>query len=114
MSASFVSTAVNHITVHQLPTKKYKTNQIALYIRQPLQEEDYTKVALLPFVLKRGTQAYPTAQQIRQKLDDLYGASLQVDVQKRGEEQVIIIRLQLANEKYLAVTPLYLKKEFIY
>lgn len=92
----------NGIGMHLLPTKKYKTNQLALYIRQPLVEEDYTKVALIPSVLKRGTVKYPTAQKIKQRLDDLYGASLQVDVQKRGEEQVAIFRLQIANENYLS------------
>src|SRR5690606_367063 len=52
--------------------------------------------------LKRGTEKYPTAQKIKQRLDDLYGASLQVDVQKRGEEQIAIFRLQIANENYLS------------
>ncbi|GGK13259.1 peptidase M16 [Caldalkalibacillus thermarum] len=102
MTDQFQSTRINQIPVHFISTPKYKTNFISLYIRQPLTEEDHTKVALLPSVLKRGTEKYPTAQRIRQALDDLYGATLSTDVVKRGEEQVMIFRLQLANEKFLS------------
>ncbi|MDQ0337323.1 putative Zn-dependent peptidase [Caldalkalibacillus uzonensis] len=101
MADQFQSTRVNQIPVHLISTPKYKTNFISVYIRHPLTEEDHTKVALLPSVLKRGTEKYPTAQHVRRVLDDLYGASLSTDVVKRGEEQVVIFRLQVANEKFL-------------
>lgn len=108
MSEQFNSSVLENVSTHVLSTKKYKTNHIAFYIRQPLEEEHYTKVALIPSVLKRGTLNKPTAQKIRQVLDDLYGASLHVDVMKRGEEQIVVFRLQIANEKFLKdQTPLF-------
>lgn len=110
MSDPFTTLLINQIPTHLLPTDKYKTNSIAVYIRQPLEEEHYTKVALIPQILQRGTMRYPSAQKLRQALDDLYGATLQTDVVKRGEEQIIVFRLQIANETYLSdTTPLFAK-----
>lgn len=107
MNEQFVSGTVNQIPTHICSTTKYKTNSIALYIRQPLEEAHHTKVALIPAILNRGTENYPTAEKLRQALDDLYGASLSGDVMKRGEEQVVVFRLQIANEKFLTdQTPL--------
>lgn len=108
MSVSFTNKMINGISTHFQATDKYKTNDIVLYIRQPLVEEHYTKVALIPSILARGTRKYPTAQKISQAVDDLYGATLMTDVVKKGEEQVIVLRMQLANERYLSdTTPLF-------
>jgi predicted Zn-dependent peptidase len=110
MNEQFVSLTVNDIPTHICSTDKYKTNSIALYIRQPLEEEHHTKVPLISEILNRGTEKYPTAGKLRQALGDLYGASLFTDVMKRGEEQVVVFRLQIANEKFLTDrTPLFEK-----
>lgn len=102
MQDQFHSETINQISVHFMPTTKYKTNFISVYLRQPLREETHTQAALLPFVLKRGSVHHPTAKSIERALNDLYGATLSADVFKRGEEQVIAFRLQLANEKFLS------------
>lgn len=102
MHDQFTTIHVNQIPVHYISTPKYKTNFIAVYIRQPLRKETHTQVALLPFVLKRGTIHHPTAKSIERAFNDLYGAMFSVDVNKRGEEQVVAFRLQLANEKFLS------------
>ncbi|WP_202077208.1 EF-P 5-aminopentanol modification-associated protein YfmF [Caldalkalibacillus salinus] len=107
MTLPFLTEKVNDIPVHIYPTDKYKTNFISLYIRQPLADEHHTKVALIPQILNRGTEKYPTAGQFKQALEELYGASLNADVMKRGEEQIIVFRMQMANEKFLSdQTPL--------
>jgi predicted Zn-dependent peptidase len=108
MSETFVSHVYRDIPTHTISTNKYKTNFITLYIRQPLEEEQHTKIALIPSILKRGSVRYPSSQKLRQALDDLYGATLTTEVLKRGEEQVVAFRLQLANETYLSdTTPLF-------
>ncbi|GAA0365965.1 EF-P 5-aminopentanol modification-associated protein YfmF [Bacillus horti] len=103
----FKTSEVNRIPVHICLTDKYKTNSIAVYIRQPLKEETATKVAMIPQVLMRGSENHPSAGLIRQALDDLYGATLYTEVIKRGEEQWVVFRMQIANEVYLSdQTPL--------
>lgn len=101
MGHTFIKQELKRFPVHICSTTKYKTNFIVLYIRQPLSEENYARAALLPQVLMRGTESYPTSAELRKALDDLYGATLTTDVQKRGDEQIIVFRLQIANEKFL-------------
>lgn len=97
----FVQVAEQGVRYHVLPTEKFKTNTVVVNVQLPLAEETVTPAALLPFVLKRGSQSYPTTKALQRRLDELYGASLEVDVAKRGERQILQFRLEVANEAYL-------------
>ncbi|TCS83013.1 EF-P 5-aminopentanol modification-associated protein YfmF [Tepidibacillus fermentans] len=97
----FLKEEINSIQVHQLKTHKYKTNTIVVNIVTDLTEENVTKVALLPYILKRGSKQFPTLKQIQEKLDHLYGARLDAFVFKRGERQIVQFSCEVANEKYL-------------
>jgi predicted Zn-dependent peptidase len=97
----------NGITLHTVETKKYKTNTLVLKLKTPLTREDSTKRALLPYVLQSATNDYPSTSELRSYLDELYGASLTVDLSKKGEYHIITFRMEIANETYLAdPTPL--------
>ncbi|WP_110112770.1 pitrilysin family protein [Bacillus sp. CGMCC 1.16541] len=89
------------LTVHTIQTSKYKTNTVILKLNSPLKEETVTKRALLPYVLQSATEKLPTTTKLRSHLDDLYGATLQVDLTKKGDNHDITIRIDIANEKYL-------------
>jgi predicted Zn-dependent peptidase len=102
-----ISETLNGLTMHIVDTKKYKTNTLVLKLKAPLSKEDVTKRALLPYVLQSATKEYPTTTELRSYLDELYGASLNVDLTKKGEYHIITIRVELANEAYLSnQTPL--------
>ncbi|MFO7247771.1 MAG: pitrilysin family protein [Bacillota bacterium] len=104
---AFVQDAEQGVRYHVLSTEKFKTNTVVVNVQLPLAEETVTPAALLPFVLKRGSRSYPTTQALQRRLDELYGASLEVDVAKRGERQILQFRLEVPNETYLnAATPL--------
>lgn len=103
----FQKTEVNQMNVHVLTTDKFKTNTIVVNIERPLTEEAVTKTALLPQVLRRGTKTYPTLKQIKEHLDDLYGATFYGHVMKRGERHILQFGLDIANERFLSdTTPL--------
>ncbi|WP_017727379.1 EF-P 5-aminopentanol modification-associated protein YfmF [Halalkalibacterium ligniniphilum] len=93
---------LNGLHVHMIETAKYKTNSLILMLKAPLQEETAAKRALLSNVLPNGTMKSPSRIEIRQRLDDLYGALLSTDVQKKGEQHIITIRLDIANEQFLS------------
>ncbi|MFD1735882.1 EF-P 5-aminopentanol modification-associated protein YfmF [Bacillus salitolerans] len=98
---------INGMTLHTIETKKYKTNTFVLKLKAPLTKEDVTKRALLPYVLQSATSSYPSTSKLRSYLDELYGASLNVDLSKKGEYHIITIRIEIANETYLTdQTPL--------
>jgi predicted Zn-dependent peptidase len=88
-------------TLHLVRTDKYKTNTLIWKMKAPLERDTVTFRALLPQVLQSGTKTYPTTSSLRSYLDDLYGATLQVDLSKKGEYHVITFTIEIANEDYL-------------
>lgn len=93
---------LNRIRIHVLPTDQFKTFAISLYIGQQLDEKKVTPTALIPFVLRRGTESLPETRQFREKLDDLYGAGFGFDVYKRGDYQIVQFRMDIIQDRYVS------------
>ena len=98
--------------LHVIETDKYKTNTFVWKMKAPLTKEDVTKRALLPQVLQSSSAKYPTTTALRSYLDELYGATLFVDLAKKGEYHIISFSLEIANEKFLSDPTPLLKKGF--
>ncbi|WP_077617883.1 EF-P 5-aminopentanol modification-associated protein YfmF [Bacillus sinesaloumensis] len=92
---------VNGLTLHTIHTDKFKTNTIVLRMKAPLDEENVTQRALLPYVLQSATPSYPQTTLLRSYLDELYGAVLYVDLAKKGEHHIITFFMEVANEIFL-------------
>ncbi|MGG3938638.1 EF-P 5-aminopentanol modification-associated protein YfmF [Anoxybacillus kestanbolensis] len=95
---------IGGLRLHVIPTKKYKTNTLVLKMKAPLCEQDVTMRAMIPYVLQSATERHPSMGALRTYLDELYGATLQVDLAKKGEHHIITIRMDIANEKFLGGT----------
>ncbi len=100
------------IKLHVVPTNKYKTNTIVFKMKSPLNKEDITKRALLPHVLQSNSKKFPTTAKLRSYLDELYGATIYVDLAKKGEYHVISFTMEIANEKFLSDQTPLLQKAF--
>ncbi|WP_332262378.1 EF-P 5-aminopentanol modification-associated protein YfmF [Paenibacillus sp. GSMTC-2017] len=100
--ASFERGQHQRIRLHVLPTKRFKTFAISLFAGIPLAEETVTPVALIPFVLRRGTANTPETIAFREKLDDMYGAGFGFDVYKRGDSQVVQFRMDVINDQFVS------------
>jgi predicted Zn-dependent peptidase len=98
--------------LHVIETDKYKTNTFVWKMKALLTKEDVTKRALLPQVLQSSSAKFPTTTALRSYLDELYGATLFVDLSKKGEYHVISFSLEIANEKFLSDPSPLLKKGF--
>lgn len=86
--------------VHVWPTQKFKTTTVKAFFRRPL--DGYaTATALLPNVLRRGSQDMPSSLSIERHLEELYGANFNTGVHKLGENHVMEFSLVLANDRYL-------------
>ncbi|MBM7572089.1 EF-P 5-aminopentanol modification-associated protein YfmF [Aquibacillus albus] len=92
----------NGYNLHVIQSKKYKTINIVLKFKAPLERESITQRALLPYILQQGTNQHPTARALRTALDDLYGAVLSIDSSKKGENHVLTVRMEVANQSYLS------------
>ncbi len=89
------------IHVHVLPTDKFRMNTIVATFTQELCEETVTPLALLPYLLNRGSEQYPTPEKLQLALDGLYGASLFASIDKKGERLVVDFSMNVPNEKFL-------------
>lgn len=89
------------LNLHFIQTDKYKTINIIAKFKAPLERDTITKRALLPYILQQGTKSYPSRKDLQLKLDGLYGAVLSVDGAKKGEDHVISVRLEIANQKFI-------------
>ncbi len=74
-----------HLTA--VRTDKFKSSQFSVYFVTERKSENCAKNALLPSVLLRGCEKYPTMRAISLRTDDLYGAGISVSAQTRGELQ---------------------------
>ena len=64
-------------------------------------DENATRRALIPMVLRRGTRSLPEMQAIIRRLESLYGASFAGFVQKIGEWHALRFRIEVVNPKFL-------------
>lgn len=87
--------------LHIIPSEKFKTISFVVKFKAPLSKDTISKRALLPYVLRKGTKNYPTEQKLQLKLDNLYGAVLSMDGAKKGNNHIISIRLEIANDKFI-------------
>lgn len=89
------------VKLHVIKADKFKTNLIGIYIRRPLSKQEATKNSLLSMLLNKGTKEYPSFIELNRKLEDLYGSILVSKVTKKGEKQIINLKMQMPNSKYI-------------
>lgn len=91
------------LRIHVLPTDRFKTFAISVYIGYSLSGDDaITKNALIPFVLRRGTARMPDTKTFREKLDDMYGAGFGFDITKRGDYQLVHFHMDTIHDRYVS------------
>ena len=89
------------ITLHSIPTNKFKTNLYAVFLATPLSKETVTQNALITAVLRRGTGNIPSQELISKKLEEMYGASFDCGIEKTGDNQIIKFYLETISEDFL-------------
>ncbi len=96
-----VSQVKEGIKLHVIPTDKFKTNLLAVFITLPLNREKVTKDALIPAVLRRGSKKLTTQEEISKCLENMYGASFDCGVEKIGDNHVLKFYLEALNDTYI-------------
>lgn len=89
------------IDLHLIETNKFKTNLLAVFLTTPLQKETVTKNALIPAVLRRGSQNMKTQDEISIALEEMYGASFDCGIDKIGDDQILKFYLETINNEFL-------------
>jgi predicted Zn-dependent peptidase len=102
------------VRIHVLPTDRFKTYAVTVYLGMPLTLDTVTKTALTPFVLRRGTERLPETKAFRERLDDLYGAGFAFDINKRGDYQIVTFRMDTINDRFVRYTGSLLQESLQY
>lgn len=89
------------INLHIINTNKFKTNLVAVFLTMPLTRGNVTKNAILPMVLRRGSNNFVNIEEINNKLDEMYGADFNCGVDKTGDNQILKFYMESINNKFL-------------
>lgn len=98
------------IDLHLIETNKFKTNLLSVFLTTPLQKKTVTKNALIPAVLRRGSQNMKTQDEISIALEEMYGASFDCGIDKIGDDQILKFYLETINNEFLPEQEDNLKK----
>ena len=72
-----------------ISTGKFKSSYLSITFLTPLNRETAASNALIPYVLRRGSQEHPDMESISAALDELYGGAIEPMVRKKGETQCV-------------------------
>ncbi len=89
------------VDLHIINAPKFKTNLMSVFFSIPLKRKTITRAALLPSVLKRGCESYPTLKDMSRRLDDLYSTSVSAGTRMKGDGEVIYFSAEYVSDKYL-------------
>ena len=90
----------NGINLNLIKTDKFKTNLLSVFLTVPLNGNTITKNALIPAILRRGSNNLKTQEEISKTLEEMYGASFDCGVDKIGDNQVLKFYLETINNSY--------------
>ena len=98
VQSSLLSPGINLTCVK---TDKFKTGCLMINLICPLRSETAASAALYPRVLRRGTEQHPDMEKIAFALDELYGASIEPTVRKKGELHSTGFYADFPDDRYL-------------
>ncbi len=87
---------------NRIPVDIFKMSRLSLFFSVPLCDEpSASRLALLPSVLRQGTEAYPTAAAIVRRQEELYSADLGTGVFKAGDNQVLVFSVDYIRQSFV-------------
>ena len=88
------------IKIKRFENNKFKTNEIAFFVTIKQTQENATKNALIPAVLRRGSTNYRNQLEISKKLENMYGANFNCGVDKSGDYIILKFFIETINNEY--------------
>ena len=89
------------VRLHLCATDKFKTLTCKMFIQQDLKAREAASTALVPLLLRRGSQKYPSTRDMARVLEELYAADFGSDVLKIGERQILEFHFQMVDPALL-------------
>ena len=80
---------------------KFKHNSISVTMIIPLEEGRTASAALVPCLLRMGSRDCPDMTLLERRLSELYGASLDCEVARHGENQLLTLSIVGADDRFV-------------
>lgn len=90
----------NGVYFYRINSDKFKTSRADIFFVDNLSKEKASGNALLPLMMKRGCGNYPNASALERRLEELYGADVDGDTVKKGENQLIGFHMSHISDRY--------------
>lgn len=90
----------NGITFYRINSDKFKTSRADLFFVDNLSKERASGNAILPLMMRRGCESYPSVKELESKLEELYGADIDGGVTKKGELQFTGFHMSHISDRY--------------
>ncbi|MFV0498257.1 MAG: EF-P 5-aminopentanol modification-associated protein YfmF [Candidatus Fimivivens sp.] len=101
MTTNLIRTALSRgVNLSVLSDPKFKHNRISINLVVPLDGQTVSGNAILPFLLRKGSQSCKDFTQLNRRLDAMYGASLAVDVGKSGGNQIVTLGIKMLDDRF--------------
>ena len=79
---------------------KFKTVRMSVNFMLPLKTSTAASNAILPYLLSRASREYPDFTKLGERLEELYGAEINADVQKLGDVQLLSLSASGISDRY--------------
>ena len=89
------------VTLHLIINESFKTDFSVVFLSVPIEKNSLTQNAIIPAILRSGSNTYPNFQRLTEELDMLYGASFDCGVDKTGDNLVLKFYIESINDKFL-------------
>lgn len=89
------------VELHFIESDKFTTNRIRVRFAAEMSEQTVAGRVLVANLLEMGNQDYPSAQRLRKRLAELYGAHFSTSVSKRGRVHFVDLTISYINPHYL-------------
>lgn len=88
------------VSLTSVHTDKFKSAYLGVQLLTPLRGDCAALNALLPMVLRRGTERCPDMESLSAALDELYGGAVEPTIRKKGETQCTGFAASFLDDAY--------------
>ena len=89
------------VNLYTLCDKKFKSFRVCVLIHRPLTREEVTMNTLLVATMRMQSKKFPSAREISEELEKLYGGEMIARASKYGERQIIKLGIQTVSDSAL-------------
>jgi predicted Zn-dependent peptidase len=82
-------------------TERFKTIRVRVYFLEPIREVVATENAVLARILRSATERYPSRREIARACEELYGASVGVEVTRFADVQAVVGTVEFPADRFL-------------